>query len=73
MGAVFAAWSGIFFGLREPALAFVKTVVLWLLIAAATMLFWVRDRVATVLMVPYLAWLSFAAALNGAIAWLNRS
>jgi len=58
-----AAWSGIFFGLREPALAFVEIVVLWLLIAATTLLFSARDRVATVLMVPYLAWVSFAAAL----------
>jgi len=68
-----AAWSGLFFGLREPAFAFVEIVVLWLLIAATTMLFSARDRVATVLMVPYLVWVSFAASLNGAIAWMNRS
>jgi tryptophan-rich sensory protein len=68
-----AAWSGIFFGLREPALAFAEIVALWLLIAATTMLFSARDRVATALMVPYLVWVSFAAALNGAIAWMNPS
>lgn len=68
-----AAWSGIFFGLRAPALAFVEIVVLWLLIAATTLLFSARDRLATVLMVPYLVWVSFAAALNGAIAWMNHS
>ncbi len=68
-----AAWSGIFFGLRAPALAFVEIVGLWLLIAVATLLFSARDRAGGLLMVPYLAWVSFAAALNGAIAWMNRS
>jgi tryptophan-rich sensory protein/uncharacterized protein YbjT (DUF2867 family) len=68
-----AAWSGIFFGLREPALAFAEIVALWLLIVATTLLFSARDRVAAVLMVPYLTWVSFATALNGAIAWMNRS
>lgn len=68
-----AAWSGIFFGLRKPALAFAEILALWLLILVTTLLFSARDRLAAALMVPYLAWVSFAAALNGAIAWLNRS
>jgi len=68
-----AAWSGIFFGLREPGLAFAEILGLWLLIVVTTLLFSARDRAAAVLMVPYLAWVSFAAVLNGAIAWLNRS
>jgi tryptophan-rich sensory protein/uncharacterized protein YbjT (DUF2867 family) len=68
-----AAWSGIFFGLREPGLAFAEIIGLWLLIVVTTLLFSARDRTAAVLMAPYLAWVSFAAVLNGAIAWLNRS
>lgn len=66
------AWSGIFFGLRQPGLAFLEILALWLLIVATTLLFRARDRVAAALMLPYLAWVSFAAVLNGAIAWMNR-
>jgi len=66
-----AAWSGIFFGLRNPGLAFVEIIGLWLLIVLSTLLFYARDRWAAGLMLPYLGWVSFAMALNGAIAWLN--
>ncbi len=66
-----ASWSGIFFGLRRPALAFVEILALWGLIGITTLLFSARDRIACGLMLPYLAWVSFAAALNGAIAWMN--
>lgn len=68
-----AGWSGIFFGLREPSLAFVEIVALWLLVAATTWLFSARDRTAAILMAPYLGWVSFAVLLNGAIARMNRS
>ena len=67
------AWSGIFFGLRQPAVAFVEILALWLFIVATTYLFWMRDRLAGILMILYLAWVSFATVLNGAIAWMNRS
>lgn len=68
-----AAWSWIFFGLHRPALAFAEILVLWLLIVVATALFWVRDRAAGALMLPYVAWVAFAAVLNGVIAWMNRT
>jgi tryptophan-rich sensory protein/uncharacterized protein YbjT (DUF2867 family) len=67
-----AAWSGIFFGLRNPGLAFVEIMALWTLILVTTVLFSARDRVAAVMMLPYLGWVSFASVLNGAIAWMNR-
>lgn len=67
-----AAWSGLFFGLRNPSVAFAEILALWLLVAVTTMLFWARDRLAAALMAPYLAWVSFATALNGAIASTNR-
>jgi tryptophan-rich sensory protein len=67
------AWSGIFFGLRQPVLAFGEILALWMLIGVTTRLFWARDRLAGILMIPYLAGVSFATALNGAIAWMNRS
>src|SRR6185369_16465222 len=59
-----AAWSGLFFGLRRPDLAFVEIIALWILILATTLLFSARDRLAGMLMLPYLAWVSFATILN---------
>jgi len=66
-----ALWSWLFFAWRQGALAFVEIVVLWLLIAAVIVAFWRLHRVAALLLVPYLAWVSFAAALNFALWRLN--
>lgn len=66
------AWSGLFFGLRQPLLALVEIVVLLVLIAVTIVRFAAVSRPAAVLMVPYLAWVSFATVLNGAFWWLNR-
>jgi benzodiazapine receptor len=66
------AWSGLFFGLRHPLLALVDIVVLLALIGLATVRFAALSRPAAALMVPYLAWVAFATALNGAFWWLNR-
>lgn len=66
-----ALWSWLFFGLQRPDLALANIVVLWLLILATLVLFWRRDRLAGVLMLPYLAWVGFATALNLAIWRLN--
>lgn len=66
-----ALWSWLFFGLRRPDLALAGIVLLWLLILATTVLFWRRDRLAGLLLVPYLAWVGFATALNLAIWRLN--
>jgi translocator protein len=66
-----AAWSPLFFGLRNPALAFVDILLLWLTLLATLLIFWRRSRVAGVLLIPYLAWVSFASALNFALWRLN--
>ncbi len=66
-----AAWSWLFFGLHRPGLALVEIVVLWLLILASTVLFWRLRPLAGGLLVPYLAWVGFATALNAAIVRLN--
>jgi translocator protein len=66
------AWSGIFFGLRSPAWAYGEIVLLWFAIAATTTQFWLVSKAAGGLMVPYIAWVSFAAALNFAIWQMNR-
>ena len=64
-------WSVIFFGLRQPGLAFAEIIALWLSIVATTAAFAPRSPLAALLMVPYLAWTSFAAILNAAIWRLN--
>jgi len=69
--ALNAAWSWIFFGARAPCPAFVEILFLWPVVLATTMLFFARSRLAGWLMVPYLAWAAYAAALNGAICSMN--
>jgi len=66
------AWSGLFFGLRSPGAALVEIVLLWCAILATMIAFWQRSALAGWLMLPYLAWVSFAVALNLAIWNLNR-
>jgi len=65
------AWSGVFFGLRSPAAALVEIVLLWVAIAATIAAFSRASSVASWIMVPYLAWVTFAGALNLAIWRLN--
>jgi benzodiazapine receptor len=65
-------WSVLFFGLRSPALAFAEILVLWAAIGATAAAFRSIAPAAALLMLPYLAWVSFAAVLNGSIWWLNR-
>lgn len=65
------AWSWLFFGLKSPALGFADIVLLWIAIAATLVAFWGRSRVAGLLLAPYLAWVTFAAALNYSISQLN--
>jgi translocator protein len=64
-------WSYLFFGLQSPALAFAGIVILWSLIVTTLVLFWRARTVAGVLLLPYLAWVSFAAVLNFTIWQLN--
>jgi tryptophan-rich sensory protein len=64
-------WSGIFFGMHRPGLAFANITVLWVSILATLILFWQIRPLAGVLFVPYFLWVSFASALNYAIWQLN--
>jgi translocator protein len=65
------AWSFLFFGAKSPALALVDIIALWLAIVATMLAFWNTTRPAGLLLVPYLAWVSFATALNASIWYLN--
>jgi translocator protein len=65
------AWSLLFFGARSPGLGLIDVTAMWLAIAATIFAFAFKSRLAAFLMVPYLCWVSFAAALNAAIYTLN--
>jgi len=69
--ALNVAWSWIFFYFHQPDWAFAEIVVLWIVIAATTVEFFKNSRLAGWLMMPYLAWVTFASALNFAISQLN--
>ncbi len=64
-------WPMLFFGLRSPGLALIGIALLWPAIALAVIVFWRATPAAGALMLPYLAWVSFAAWLNAAIWRLN--
>jgi translocator protein len=66
-----ALWTWMFFAWRLGGLALAEIAVLWLLIAATIAAFWPLHRLAALLLLPYLAWVSFAAALNLALWRLN--
>jgi benzodiazapine receptor len=57
-------WSYLFFGLKNPGLAFLDIVVLWLAILATIIAFFRHYRPAGQLLLPYLLWVSFAVYLN---------
>ena len=66
-----ALWSYLFFGVRSPGFALVEIVFLWGAIVATTIAFWRVSRPAGLLLMPYLAWVGFAAALNLQLWRLN--
>jgi tryptophan-rich sensory protein len=68
--ALNAAWSPVFFGLEAPRAALLVIALLWLAIASTIAAFGRVSRGAALLLVPYLAWVTFATALNAAIVWL---
>ncbi|WP_096393373.1 TspO/MBR family protein [Halorubrum trapanicum] len=69
--AVNVAWSPVFWGLERPDLGLAVLVVLLPLVVATIRAFDRVDRRAAALLVPYLAWVCFATALNYAIWTLN--
>jgi benzodiazapine receptor len=70
-GALNVLWSVLFFRLRHPDWALVEVVFLWLSILSLVIASGRQSRRAGWLLLPYLAWVSFAAVLNWAVVQLN--
>lgn len=66
-----ALWTWMFFAWQRGGLAFADSVFLWALIVATLITFWRIRPLAGALLVPYLLWVSFAAALNYSVWQLN--
>jgi translocator protein len=67
-----ALWSPLFFGLKNPALAFADLVLLGLALLATVVAFWRVRLLAGLLLAPYLLWVTFAGALNFTLWQLSR-
>ena len=70
--ALNALWSYLFFGLHRIDWALADILALWAAILAVLILFWRVQATAGALLLPYLAWVSFATVLNFALWRLNR-
>ena len=64
-------WSIIFFGMRNPALAFADIIALLIAILLTIKYFYSISKFAAYLLIPYLLWVSFASILNLMIVLLN--
>ena len=69
--AVNAIWTPVFFGLRRLKEAFPIILCLWVLVASAMVAHWRIDWIAGLALLPYLAWVTIAAALNYQVWKLN--
>lgn len=71
-GVLNVLWSPLFFKLRRPDWALLEVPLLWLSILAPILLLAPISGIASLLLLPYLLWVSFAAVLNLTIVRLNR-
>jgi len=69
--ALNALWSVVFFGLESPLYGMVVIVALWVVILLTILRFFKLSTAAGALLLPYILWVSFAAALNVSIWVLN--
>jgi tryptophan-rich sensory protein len=70
-GALNISWSILFFQLHRPDWAIIELAVLWVSIAVMIVLCARYSRVAALLLLPYIAWVSIAGALNWQVIQLN--
>ncbi len=65
------AWTYLFFGLHSQSYGMIGIVVLWFAITATIAAFWRVSRKAALLLLPYIAWVTFALLLNLFILVMN--
>ncbi|MCE9643540.1 MAG: tryptophan-rich sensory protein [Candidatus Andersenbacteria bacterium] len=65
-------WSIIFFGLHNPALAFLNLLAMWIFIALTIYVFKPINKTAAYLLAPYILWVTFAGYLNFSVWQLNK-
>lgn len=65
-------WTPIFFGLHMIAFALVEIILLWVAILMTILAFKRISKLASLLLLPYILWVSFAVVLNAALWFLNR-
>jgi tryptophan-rich sensory protein len=70
--ALNAFWSVAFFGFKSPLAGLFVIVMLWLAILVTIVYFSRVSRAAGLLLLPYIAWVTFASVLNFSIYTLNR-
>jgi tryptophan-rich sensory protein len=64
-------WSFLFFGLKSPLLGFIDILLLWVMIVVSLWAFYRVKNSAAYFLIPYIAWVTIASALNGAIYFMN--
>ena len=65
-------WSVVFFGGRTTLIPIFIITAMWVSILACVILFWKISKPASIMMMPYLLWVSFAAYLNVGVFYLNK-
>jgi len=64
-------WTPIFFGAKNLFLALIVIGIIWILIVVMIFKFWKVNKVSSLLLIPYLFWVSFASVLNYSVWRLN--
>lgn len=69
--ALNSLWSIIFFGMKNPTLAFIEIIIMWIAILITIIKFYPISKTSAYCLVPYIIWVSFALVLNFSIVTLN--
>lgn len=69
--ALNALWMPVAFGVHALGWSLLVIIALWLALLATLAGFWRADRLAGLLLVPYIVWISYAVYLNAGLLWLN--
>jgi tryptophan-rich sensory protein len=70
--AINSSWTPVFFGLHQLGAGLAVMLAMFAAIVLTIIRFWPLSRLAGGLLLPYLAWVSFATYLNAGFWWLNR-